>query len=669
MQFTISKLNPSDIDRVDDLMKRNSRTLGFLPRAALGDYLNRGSVLGANSDSGCLAGYLLYGSYPDRFRIAHLCISESFRGRGLAKRLVEELKSRCTTQCVIRLNCRRDYEAHHLWPRLGFIPVDEKPGRSLDGHPLTSWELRIREDSQLDIFRESASDQAIDVVIDSHILFHLHAPESPESKPSRALLADFLADLIRIRLTDEVFLEIDRHSDPTIRQTSRGFAELYPRVISDPKLVKGHEKSLNILLKPRTDSDKSDVRHLAETAASEIEIFVTRDEKILRRSRQIRHLIQVEVVSPIDLVIRLHEFLDKDSYKRSAISGQNLAWRRARAADTGKLVDALLQPGEVKGKLREILYGHLSQPYAYRFDVLFRQEQILGARVSTTDDDRMTVSFIRTAKSNNQRLLNRFLVSDALTECVAQGYKAIRLKQDGLPNGMEKDLLEMGFRKSNSNYERLCLTGVMTRIEVNDEANRLFPNISTEWNKLSDQEVLTLCSPLALRGGNESGFIVPIKPAYAMSLFDKQVAGDDLFGGRSHVLMRWANAYFRTKSHHRILAPPARILWYESGKVGAITATSHLQSVEIGPPKYLFRKFRKFGTLDWNDVFTICHGDTTREIMALEFSHTFALRRPVTLGDLRTMENRQSVPLQSPRRICGAQLLRIMEMGYAEATK
>ena len=192
--------------------------------------------------------------------------------------------------------------------------------------------------------------------------------------------------------------------------------------------------------------------------------------------------------------------------------------------------------------------------------------------------------------------------------------------------------------------------------------------MSTEWSKLSHQEILTLCSPLTLRDGNESGFIVPIKPAYAMSLFDKQVAGDDLFGGRSHVLMRWDNAYFRTKTHHRVLEPPARILWYESGKVGAITATSHLQSVEIGPPKHLYRKFRKIGTLDWDDVFTICRGDTTREIMALEFSHTFAFRRPVTLGDLRTMENRHSVPLQSPRRISSAQFLRIMETGYAEAT-
>ena len=208
MEFTISTLNPSDIERIDELMKQNSRTLGFLPRAALNDYLHRGTVLGVNSNAGCLAGYLLYASYPKRFRIAHLCVSERFRGRGLAKRLFAELKEKCTTQCVIRLNCRRDFEAHRLWPRLGFIPVDEKLGRSIDGHPLTSWEYRVRADNQLDIFSETASDQAINVVIDAHVLFHFNARPSLESTPSKALLADFLADLIRIRLTDEVFHEL-----------------------------------------------------------------------------------------------------------------------------------------------------------------------------------------------------------------------------------------------------------------------------------------------------------------------------------------------------------------------------------------------------------------------------------------------------------------------------
>ena len=425
---------------------------------------------------------------------------------------------------------------------------------------------------------------------------------------------------------------------------------------------------MNTLLKPRTASGGSDVRHLAKTAASDVGIFVTRDDGILRHSEEIERLTKVEVVSPVDLIVRLHELLDMESYKRFPISGQELALRRARATDCSKLTDALLQPGEVKGRLRETLYGYLARPETFAFEILFRRKQILGARVSSSDNDRLTVSFVRTAKRENQRLIERFLVSDALATCVAENLRTIRLKGYGMPNGMEKDLLEMGFHRMKSDYERLCLTGTMTREEVNGEASRAFPTISFEWKSLSDQEILTRCSPVALKDGTEARFIVPIKPVYAMSLFDKQRAGNDLFGGRSHILMRWDNAYFRRKTHHRILKAPARILWYESGKVGAITATSHLRSIQIDSPKRLFSQFRKFGTLDWVDIFSMCDGDVKREIMALEFSHTFAFRRQVTLHDLRIMENRRAVPLQSPRLIDNAQFHRIMEAGYGRAS-
>lgn len=43
---TISVLAVADLDSVDELMKRNGSTLGFLPRAALEDYLVKEGVLG-----------------------------------------------------------------------------------------------------------------------------------------------------------------------------------------------------------------------------------------------------------------------------------------------------------------------------------------------------------------------------------------------------------------------------------------------------------------------------------------------------------------------------------------------------------------------------------------------------------------------------------------------
>ena len=143
METMIAKLTSTDVDAVDEFMKRHSGTVGFLPRVVLEESLKSDSVLGAVSGDGQLAGYLLYAAYRDRFRIVQLCVSETFRGQGLARRLVDALKVTATTQKVIRLSCRNDFPAHGMWPKLGFVPVDEKPGRSQEGHPLTLWRLTL----------------------------------------------------------------------------------------------------------------------------------------------------------------------------------------------------------------------------------------------------------------------------------------------------------------------------------------------------------------------------------------------------------------------------------------------------------------------------------------------------------------------------------------------
>ena len=647
-------------------MKESSNTLGFLTRETLKQYLCRQTVLGIKLDDDLLVGYLLYAEYPDRIRLAHLCVSDRYRNRGFAKKLFKGLREQCTTQYVIQLNCRRDYlEANSLWHELGFIPIDEKPGKSQEGHPLTRWQYRIMEDRQLDIFNQDAPEHVQKIVVDTHILIHFDAPPSPESIPSKALLADSLADLIQINLTDEVLLEVNRQQNQKIRRKSRNLAHSYTQATYDQKLAKGYENRLEALLKPSTTSDRSDISHLAKTAASGIGTFVTLDAAILKHSTEIANLTHLEVVSPVELITRLHERLEIESYNRLPISGQELVWRKARSADLDNLLDALRRPNEIKGKLREMLHIYLSRPSIFEFSILFEGDQILGARVSTEENDLVTISFVRAAISKNQELNSQFLISDILATCIEKGLHAIQYRGEGLSESMEEDLFEMGFCKVGSDYRRLCLTGPLTRAEISKKANRYFSDASNAWESLSDHEILTRCSPVVLKDIEEVAILVPIKPAYAMSLFDKQAARSDLFGGKSKILMRWKNAYFRSKSHHLILQAPARILWYESGKVGAITACSHLLSVEIGLPKDMFRKFQESGTLDWSSIYDINQGDLEREIMVLEFSHTFTFRKPVTLNDLRDIENRDSVPLQSPRLIKKAWFLRIMEMGCA----
>ena len=159
---TISVLTIADLDAVDELMKRYATTLGFLPRAALEDYLQKEGVLGAKAQDGRLVGYLMYAANRDRFRIAQLCVSEVRRGQGVARKLLEALKASAGTQKVITLRCRNDFLAHGMWPKLGFVPIDESPGRSKEGHLLTLWRLQLARHDQLELFRANMSDDVLD---------------------------------------------------------------------------------------------------------------------------------------------------------------------------------------------------------------------------------------------------------------------------------------------------------------------------------------------------------------------------------------------------------------------------------------------------------------------------------------------------------------------------
>jgi hypothetical protein len=78
MTVIIDKLTESDLQSLDDLGRHYRNTLGFLTTETLREYLQRGRVFGATTTTGQLVGYLLYADYPDRFRIAQLCVSDAF---------------------------------------------------------------------------------------------------------------------------------------------------------------------------------------------------------------------------------------------------------------------------------------------------------------------------------------------------------------------------------------------------------------------------------------------------------------------------------------------------------------------------------------------------------------------------------------------------------------
>ena len=667
MKTTISKLTSQDLSVVDNLRKRYTKWLGFLTRKALRDYLERGGGLGAKTENGELIGYLLYAENSHRFRITHLCVAEEFVKQGIAKRLINALKKTRSSQKVIILHCRRDFPAHKMWPKLEFVSLGEKPSRSAAGHLLTFWCLTLAPNDQLSLFQAKTSDDALDVVIDAQVFFDFYEPDSDKTKPSKALLADFLVGSLNLCITEELFNEINRSNDDKRRQASQQRAHEFPKVKHNPQSAEYFQEALKKLLPSDNEAQQSDIRQLAKTAASDAEIFITRDQSLLKKSKKISDLTNLQVFSPTNLTLHLHELSERQSYVPTRISGIALEWRRLIVDDLASFpFESFLNQNERKGKFREKLELFLASPDRYECERLRLENEIVAIRVLESGIDKTTTVHLgRVAPSADRSLFECFLVTDTVGKAVKENRYLVKFEKALLAPSLTPNLLKTGFIECNESFVRFCFARCLDRQQVSSMIAELCPESISDYQNMSNPELERCCSPLGLEDAHQKYFLIPVRPGYAMSLVDTHGAANDLFGGKTSVLLRWDNVYYRKKTHHNVLQPPARILWYVSGSQKQIVAVSYLDSVEIGAANALFKKFKKFGILEWRDFDQMCKGNPSKELMALQFSHTFPFREPVSLEAMRTVY-KKSIVVQGPSRIPPKTFYKLFQLGYPD---
>ena len=173
---------------VKRLWSANRKTLGFLPDGAFAERAQSGQILAA-IDGEVVLGYLLFFTKKttNTVELNHLCVDESGRGKGIARALVEHLRSTTKKYYGISLSCRRDFDACSLWPKLGFVAVGEFNGRA---GILTRFLLRHAHPTLLD--STGANDQRLHVVIDSNIVFDLEMhPDRGRRRPKDLLRTGF----------------------------------------------------------------------------------------------------------------------------------------------------------------------------------------------------------------------------------------------------------------------------------------------------------------------------------------------------------------------------------------------------------------------------------------------------------------------------------------------
>lgn len=163
--------------------------------------------------------------------------------------------------------------------------------------------------------------------------------------------------------------------------------------------------------------------------------------------------------------------------------------------------------------------------------------------------------------------------------------------------------------------------------------------------------------PVKVTGAGLPTFVVPIRPAWAAQLFDSTLAARTLFGREAGLGLSREHVYYRKPRNANGIAAPTRILWYVSGRghgqpEGSIRAVSQLAEVVVGRPLTIHERFSRLGVFDVDQVRGAA--DSSGRVMALRFTDTELLARPIMLSELRSIaqsEGASFVAPMSPRRI------------------
>jgi len=134
-----------DFPYILDLSKRHAEELGFIPRAAMLSYLERGRMT-VTRENGDDAGYFLTSRIDQRqVRIFQACVQLDARGLNHGLALLSDLITRAALNGThfLSLHCRDGLESNGFWSACGFKSGGIFPGGKARGKIIHQWELRI----------------------------------------------------------------------------------------------------------------------------------------------------------------------------------------------------------------------------------------------------------------------------------------------------------------------------------------------------------------------------------------------------------------------------------------------------------------------------------------------------------------------------------------------
>lgn len=649
-----------DLESIVRIWRANSDTLGFLPIGAFQQRVDRGESLVATSN-GLVVGYLtFFKNRREELRVSHLCVDESYRGKGFARQLIDCLVDSNKQAVRIRLNCRADFAEADAWKRLGFVAVGRKPGRKQSGSELIDFRKELRE---LPLFDAPiVDDTRALIIVDANVFLDIEDQTRPFHPESSGLVEDWLIAVANILVTDEIFNDLDRQ-EPSIRDRFKAQARMWDRpIVEQSALPSAHRMVRNVLGNPRNDSDRSDQYHLAIAIAAEADAFVTRDQAILDRSRELFDESGLQVGRPSEIIANIDALLNDREFQHREISRSGLRHFRPKNADEISF-DLIRATDEPVKAMHARFNTAIANPM--RFSVTcYETNRFKPVAISLMKHEVPNVTMVELLRVNRtlpdsrlKRSLTAYLAANSLANVLAPGVTLCQVSDDKLSADFRASLRKHGFVDCKNGPLKVSVGGIceskqieeilqasLTQLNVVDasawweEFRRLQTNsdwLECEW----------LMHPLKVTDAEIRCYIVPIEPEWAAELFDYRLWNRPLFSPETEILISPESAYYKS-SKGGPQTPTGRILWYVSGrKHGQIRACSYMTKRVTGSIKNLFRTYQRLGVFRWHDLVKR-YGGAEMPATAIEFERTELFQSPVNLPRIREILKRFDKPNQ-----------------------
>lgn len=689
MKFVTIDENSKWLSAVQKLGDDSRLTLGFMPAQAFVDYAKRKQILGLIIN-GELIAYTMFRYKKTSLIIVHFCVSTKHRGHGYAKKLMSALyQQEKDYVSQFMLSCRRDYNLDKFWYSLGFAPMAEKSGRASKSNSiLTTW---IRPNSECQSLFTAAFDndaEKIRAVLDSNIVIALCSENEIEVN---ALTQDFLSNYVEYYVSTEVFNEVNKQSDPKIRNKSRDFIKSWFSIIpSYNEQLYAEVKNYLLSLKYAEEYSNTwhDISHISYAIAFDADVFITRDATWLNTaiSDAIFERYGFRILSPAELIRHIDEIDSPSSYSPQKLVGLNLEYSEMKAEDFPVVSDTFYRQYSTgkKSVFTTALKKWMAIPEEYHiFEVKSNASPIcLAVHHTLGNTVCIPLLLIDTNKirPSLQSTFAKRIVFKLLENAQKASATSISISKQGLSPEMVTTIKECGYFESDQSLQRIIESQITlpSTVTLDSSLNRKHPAwavVSKYMESAADGVVSTQATielekmfwPLKIQEPCVPCYIVPIQASYAKKLFDEDLANTNLSlfsNENTESALSIENVYFKSK-HQSISCFPARIFWYvsRSADIGSssIRACSYLDSVEIADKSSLYKKYRRLGVFDWNDLCRI-QGNSSC-IAAYKFSYTELLPNPVALDDIRMIIGAPCATFQSFRKISSETFLKLYELG------